>query len=252
MSAAEKVLYVFAHQDDEVMVFVKMALDIRRGREVHALWLTDSAFYEPAEVREQESRNAMKLLGLTHENLHFLGYPDAQAYKHLENIFRDASAVAEKLQPVEITSNAFEGGHIDHDAASLIASLIAGRLPCCKVHYEFPSYNMYGNRYRVNEFLPGDDCETLRTPVDDELIGLKLKSLEMYPTQAHVIETLKSIANVEEMMKSGEPYRVSPAHDYTKRPVEPLVAYEVTFPVPLKFEYFRDAAVELLRKIEDF
>lgn len=250
MNSTENVLYMFAHQDDEVMVFVKMALDLRKGREVHVVWLTDSSFFEPAEVREQEARNAMKLLGVPQGNLHFLGYPDAEAYKHLEEIYRDALTVAEKIQPAEITSNAFEGGHIDHDVSSLTASLLAKRLPSIKVHYDFPSYNMYENKYQVNRFLPNCDFEILRTPVDDDLIALKLRSLEMYPTQKKTIETLKSIANVDEMMKSGEPYRVAPKYDYTKRPVEPMVAYEVTFPVPLKFEYFRDAVVEFLSKIE--
>jgi len=34
------VLYLFAHEDDELSIIAKMASDVRSGKDVHVVWIT--------------------------------------------------------------------------------------------------------------------------------------------------------------------------------------------------------------------
>ena len=246
--AAPPAMYIMAHQDDEIFIIAKIALDARNGRETHVLWVTDGSGTASPEAREKESRNAMKLAGVPDENLHFLGYQDRYSYKNLDAIYADVMKIAEKLQPSEITTDAYEGGNIDHDVTSLIGSMVAARLASKPAHYEFPLYNMYNKTYRAGKFLPRGDSPTLITGLDDELAAIKLRSLDMYPTQAAIINMIKAVTNKKKIMKDGEIYRVSPKYDYTKRPVEEPLNYEVNSLTPVLFDEWLSYVEPFIKK----
>ncbi|MEW5944730.1 MAG: PIG-L family deacetylase [bacterium] len=245
----ENVLYIFAHQDDETDIIAKMAMDLRRGRAVHVVWITDGALFVPAQVREKESRSVMERIGVPQENLVFLGYPDMGAYKHLEEIFNDLLKIAERLKPAEIISMAYEGGHIDHDVTSLMAALLTERIPGA-AHYEFSSSNMYQGKLRVNKLLPREDSVTLYTPLDKELYDLRMDVLKMYPSQTLGLSLLDSVTDKREWKEKGEAYRLSPKYDYTKRPVEGPLGYEAAVGRPrARFDEWRKNVAAFLNKI---
>jgi len=215
-----RTLYVFAHQDDEVDVAAKIVTDLRKGAEVHCVWVTDGSHGGPADLREKESRAVMKFLGVPESNLRFLGFEDQNAYRFLREISRELIAVAEELQPAEITSQAYEGGNIDHDAVSFVSTLAAKKVNA--VHYEFPDSNIYQGRVRVFEFLPDGKTPTLYTRVDRELYGIKMKTFKMYPTQATSLSSYELAMDGKSLKRLGEPYRLKPDYDYTQPPAAEL------------------------------
>ena len=232
----ETVLYLFAHQDDEIGPAAKMAADVRAGRNVYAVWITDgSGTAEPA-VREKESRAAMDFIGVPQENLYFLGYRDRDSWKHLDAEFADILKIATELQPAEITCIAYEGGNIDHDVTSLIASLMPARVESVRAVYEFPLYNSFKGQYRMGEFIPRDDTDTLYTEIDKELYRIKKGMVDKYPSQAAILMALKPLLSKTKLKKKGEPYRVQPEYDYLQSPTVGPVAYEGNKRNPVTFE----------------
>ncbi|MFH1538331.1 MAG: PIG-L family deacetylase [bacterium] len=246
----EKVLYIFAHQDDEIPILVKMALDVRGGRDVHVIWITDGAVTAPPSIREKESRGVMEMIGVPQKNLDFLGHPDQYSYKHLYMAFRDVMEIAEKHHFAEITNNAYEGGNIDHDVASLMGSLAAERLEPKPTNYEFPLYNAYKNNYRVAKFIPRDDTEILYVKLDKELAELMISSLDMYPSQAEIIKMLKVFVNKKNLKRKGITYRISPKYDYTKPPTDGTLGYELNSRSPVTFEDWLKEVKPFLERLE--
>ena len=249
-AAQDAALYLFAHQDDEALIIAKMAGDLRRGRSVHAIWITDGSGTADPATREAEARGVMARAGVPSENLYFLGYKDRDSWKSLDAVLADVLAVARKIQPVELTANAYEGGNIDHDVASLIGALVAQRVPVIRAHHEFPLYNSYKGQYRVNKFLPFEGAETLYTRLDSELGRLKMDVIEMYPTQAAIVDTLKLLIDKKSLKANGEPYRAAPAYDYRKRPVDEPLGYEANMRNPVSFDDWLSTVIPFLDKLD--
>lgn len=249
--AADTVLYIFAHQDDELGITAKIASDARQGRAVHVVWLTDGSGAGDPAVREAESRAVMDFLGVPRGNLHFLGYRDRDSWMYLEDIYRDTKNIVAQIQPAEITCIAYEGGNIDHDSTSIITYTVSQRAASVKSVFEFPLYNTYKGQYRVGEFLPRDDTPTLFTKFDKKLFDKKIAVLDMYPSQAALIGALKSFIDKKKMKKHGEPYRAMPRYDYTTPPTEGPIGYEANKRNPVSFEQnWKPAAAAFLKKWE--
>jgi LmbE family N-acetylglucosaminyl deacetylase len=240
----ENVLYFFAHQDDEIDVAAKIVVDLRNGRNVYCAWLTKGDMGGPAPEREKESRAVMALLKVPEQNLFFLGYPDQHAYLHLDDAYRDFLEIAEKVKPVEIMSHAYEGGNIDHDAVSLLATLAAKKLKA--VHLEFPDSNMYKGKAQIWKFLPRGDTKTLYTPMDKDLYDLKMSTIKMYPTQK-TLGTYEIGCDKKSLKKNGEPYRVAPVYDYASLPAEEL-RYASTSQGTATFEMWLGEVKKFLEK----
>jgi LmbE family N-acetylglucosaminyl deacetylase len=249
--AADTVLYIFAHQDDELGITAKIASDARQGRVVHAVWLTDGSGTADPAVREAESRAVMQYLGVPQENLHFLGYRDRDSWKSLEAIYRDVIKIVAEIHPSEITCIAYEGGNIDHDSTSIITYTVSQRAASVKKVFEYSLYNTYKGQYRMCEFIPRDDTPTLYTKFDRELFDKKLGVLDMYPSQAAIVGALKSFIDKKKMKKLGEPYRAMPAYDYATPPTAGPIGYEADKRNPVSFEQnWKPAATAFLKKWE--
>jgi len=141
-------LFIFAHPDDEYGVAATIASEIRKGTTVLCRYLTNGAAggVQP-DVRARESRRALASLGVSADNIKFVGWdrniPDGQLHRNLSVAF---DAVEQSVQPEAATINiiyamAWEGGHADHDAAHLVALALAKklRLPPAAL-YQYPSY----------------------------------------------------------------------------------------------------------------
>lgn len=248
-SAANPVLYIFAHQDDESLIIAKMRQDVRTGRSVHAIWITDGSGTANPALRETESRNVMKHIGVPDENIYFLGYKDRESWKSLDAVLADVLRIAKQIQPAEIVANAYEGGNIDHDVAALMGTIAARTVPGIRAHYEFPLYNSWSGQYQVNKFLPRDDVETLYTELDGELGNLKMNVVDMYPTQADIVDTLKLMIDKKKLKKFGEPYRPVPAYDYTERPMQGALLYEGNARNPVSFSDWLSAVAPFLESL---
>jgi hypothetical protein len=241
----KRVLYVFAHQDDEVMIAARIRADVAAGNEITFVWITRGDKAGDPVVREKESRAAMALLGAPESSLHFLGFEDSRSYATLKEDYAKTLEIARLARPDAIFSNAYEGGNIDHDIANFVAEMVSRVLVPRPPHYEFPLYNSYNGTYQVGKFIPRDGVETLSTPLDDKMVAMKIRMLDMYPSQSALFKIMGSLVDKKKLKKHGEPYRLVPEYDYLKPPTGGTLGYELgNNRIPHTFSEFHDAVLD--------
>jgi LmbE family N-acetylglucosaminyl deacetylase len=247
-TSAGPVLYLFAHQDDEVFVLGKMRREVLEGREVHALWITNGAAHGYAVKREQESRTVMARVGVPPDRLHFLKFPDHASYHHLEAIHTQVMAIASTRPFAELTSPAFEGGNIDHDVTALMATLAAAEMPTQPVHFEFPLYNRFNGKTRYGVFQPAPGAAERHEMLNPERQKFVGDCLNAYGSQWLLLSVLKIIGHKNSILARGEPYRVAPPCDFLHRPADQeKCGYETTLYLP-----HRLAFAEWTKAVEPF
>jgi hypothetical protein len=146
------VLFVIAHQDDEIALASRLRAAVAAGHQVTCICLTDGASRVSAATRDAESRHVLLRLGVTdfrlaapHERI-----ADGTLAEHLDAALEFVEKSIEHVD--EVVTLAWEGGHHDHDAAHLVAVVFAARrgVPCI----EMPLYNGWRTRgplFRVND-----------------------------------------------------------------------------------------------------
>jgi LmbE family N-acetylglucosaminyl deacetylase len=171
------IVFVFAHQDDEILISGKIMSELAAGSSVHLIWCNDgsggtglyaskedmkkeySPYVSPGEnidslsqdhikeilciVRENEARAAMGSLGVPDKNLKFLMH-SAAWMKNAENILTlidELKTVFVVIKPDEIYCDAWEGAHITHDITNFAAVHAARGMPELQhAIFEFPQY----------------------------------------------------------------------------------------------------------------
>ena len=101
----------------------------------------------------------------------------------------------------------------------------------------------------MGKFLPRENVETQYTKIDRELLKIKMEILDLYPSQAALVNALKMLIDKKKLKKRGEPYRLQPQYDYTKRPVDEALGYEVNMKHPTSFDDWREAVSAFLQKL---
>lgn len=235
------ILFVFAHQDDEVAAATRILLARREGHHVICVYLTDGARRVPAATRIAESRRALTRLGVT--DIHFATFPDGDLPDH----GRDALAYLESCVPRadEVWTMAWEGGHQDHDASHVIALAYAKRRGVsCR---EVPLYNGHRSPRRLFRVMHpvGDGWTKRRIPLRDGLRVVAL--LPMYRSQRKTWlglfpeSLLKLVVVRHEYVRDADPRRL------TSRPHDGSLFYERRFRYP--WERFTRAMAELIASL---
>jgi LmbE family N-acetylglucosaminyl deacetylase len=140
-----RILFVFAHQDDEIAAAPRIRRAVAAGDEIACAFLTGKS---ASHVRDDESRRALAFLGVA--EVAFIGsqadIADGTLVEHLDIAL---TLLASRFDGAdEVWTLAWEGGHQDHDAAHLIALALARRLQArC---FEVPLYTGLG---RVGPFF---------------------------------------------------------------------------------------------------
>ena len=232
------ILFVFAHQDDEIAGATRMLRARRNGDRVQCAYLTDGAFRASSATRNEESRRALARLGVT--DILFAASPDGNLPEHVHEalVFLE-SRVAEVD---EVYTLAWEGGHQDHDAAHVVALAFAQRrgLPC----HEMPLYNGHHSPRSLFRVMHpfGEGWITRRVSLADGLRVIAL--LPLYESQRKTWlglfpETfLKLVIARREFIRNADPQRL------TSKPHEGLLFYERRFGYP--YERFARATAELM------
>jgi hypothetical protein len=137
-------LFLFPHQDDEYFVAPLLADEPARAR---CFFLTKGDFHgcDPA-VRNKESVRALNVLGVPRENIMFLGeeleIPDNRLMFHLETVSHSLKAEIRNPSGLKkIYVPAYEGGHPDHDAASILGAALGFELD--RPVFEFYAYHAH-------------------------------------------------------------------------------------------------------------
>lgn len=163
------VVFVFAHQDDELAAASRIRLARASGDEVTCVYLTDGAIRVASEIRDAESRRVLQSLGVG--DVRFLGsrerIPDGALPEHMDRALELLDR--EIGHADEVVTLAWEGGHQDHDAAHLVAAVFAARRGVRCV--EMPLYNgdgVPGPFFRVQHPI-GDGWRARRIPLREKL-----------------------------------------------------------------------------------
>ncbi len=233
-AAAERVLVVVAHPDDET---IGAGARLRRLRRAHVAFVTDGAprdgrdarargFGGPADyarARRSEALAALALAGLPDRETTWLDVPDKDAIGELPALARSLRSLLLRLAPTLVLTHPYEGGHPDHDAAAFAVHagvrLLAGQGVAPPTILELASYHAASDRsegVRRLEFLPplGPVFTDL---LNDEDRMCKRQMLACYATQRDVLCDFPD---------DVERFRPAPAYRFTAPPHPGRLHYE--------------------------
>lgn len=224
------VLFVMAHHDDELVRIVRMHRLAVAGHEIHALWLAQDHYHTSIEAGRSESRCAMELAGVPPDHLHYLHDDVTDGGSLLDQLpllVTHLTALLRELRPAAIFVNAYEGGHLEHDAAHVAAVLAASRVDRTTPIYEFPFYNAGGAHwpyYQVMTLLPPPGDAYSDYPSWSELL-LLLRSAACFESQAVQVWGMLAAANLK-LLAVGMPLGTVTGYDYTAPPHPGRLNYE--------------------------
>ena len=230
------ILYLFAHQDDELLILPKLINELRAGARVTAVWITDGGKGGNPAKREAESRQVMALVGMPSDRLHFLGFPDTQSARHLKAINAQVQPIADRAAPNEVVSPAYEGGNMDHDVAAFIAAQVRRRVQPQPVQFEYPLYNRYRGHRQIGKLLPNSPKIIHTLPLDVATRGLMERVAPMYRTQRLGLWLLSIGGQKKKLLDRGISYREAIDYDFHHRPVDESCEYEHSWTHPGHFE----------------
>lgn len=229
----EKILIVVAHPDDETLGCAHEL--IRRPGQCRILHTTDGAPFEErfwqqagaasreeyAASRKAELVTAMSMLGIDEGQLERLPVPDREAARQLPRLISEVATRLRALQPAILYTHPFEGGHPDHDATSLAVqqaiALLQAEGHAVPERREFTGYHARNGEFYSGAFLEETDAVE-EVPLDPLEQARKRAALDCYLSQQRVILRFAL---------SPQRWRVAPAYDFTKRPHEGPLYYEI-------------------------
>ena len=165
------VVLVFApHMDDEVLACGGTLASLSNKERLYLAYATDgtrspvpgiSWAPEPSqeleEIRTQEAREAMRVLGIPGENIHFLGLPDGALKAEIKQLTGKLVPLIGSIQPNQILIPFRYDRHPDHLALYQAIHMALSRSGADPDIYEYFVYN----RYRL---IPGGDIRKLIRP----------------------------------------------------------------------------------------
>ena len=140
----------------------RIARELEWGHRVTCVFLTDGAGKgASAATRDDESRAVLTSLGVPTTNQLFIGssahIPDGQLVLHLDRAWQALVQLADSRSISRIYSLAYEGGHQDHDAAHVLAVVLAQRRRLLHPAWLAPFYHGWRTPwqlFRVHRALP--------------------------------------------------------------------------------------------------
>jgi hypothetical protein len=203
------------------------------------------------QVRKRESSSLMRHLGIPERNLHFLSYPSGQIKGCFSHIVASLTHVLSEVNPQEIYTVAFDHCEFEHDACNAAVRFAAkdwvkdwaGKATL----YEFPVFNTYQKRPRLHWLIPHKDVRIERTRFSLQEEHERLRLFRHIFKSQWPVALLERISSLlpSDYKRHGEPYRIMPEHDYTKRIKGAWVTY---IPKSLRLEDFRQMILGHLRR----
>jgi len=250
MKEPHRVMFVFAHQDDEIAYLGKMRNLVKSGRDVRVVWITDGAHYVPAEVRRRESTGTLRALGIGADRLDFWEYPDGVSISLSVEIVERLTRVMSEMNPAEVYTVAYEGAHPDHDFANFAAVTAARRQSEVPAVYEASLYNRFWSFFAVNRLIPAE-TRVLYTRLSPGDVLFKMRALFRYRSQLWMT-MVPVILFGRTTVGRHEAYREVPAWNYRQPPHEGKLFYEgwlLHHILGLEFHDFHEAVSRVLDKV---
>ncbi len=227
--AGRRFLFLFPHPDDDVFVAGLMQGLLRSGATITCVWLTSGGAGGDSSVREREIEAAMDILGLPSHDRVLLRLPDMGLLGAMGSGADLVAGLVAHHRPDGIFVTAFEGGHVDHDAANFIAAEAVRRADADTALFEFPTYNASGTTraggLRINAFPPRSPG-VQHARLDHDAWVCKRAMIRAYASQAGVFVIDRLERGRTTMLRRGEPYRRFPAtRDHRLPPLPGMTGY---------------------------
>lgn len=213
-------LVVLAHQDDE-LPYAGLISRMNSGPDslrvvfvTNGDGLADESTMAPepyAALREDESRRALDLLGVSEAQITWLRHSELSLYAEFgamsddtagsrpffaefDQIAAEIADLTQEIRPDVVWTLAWQGGNPEHDlthAAALRAFRFSA--PAARAFYELPAYEL---RVVAMRFRPWIGRVRHRISLSDAELATKTAMMEMYPTQQRIISELKGVTTV--------------------------------------------------------
>lgn len=152
----DSIFFVLAHQDDEMGVYPIIERAIADGNMPVCIYLTSGAQNKQKKIklREKESTSVLLKLGVSPDNIYFLGSAqnigDGELIDSLDLAAKSLIPILESYINISnVFVHAYEGGHHDHDASFIIVAYCLHVLSLGSIGLQFPMY-----RSSFSSFLP--------------------------------------------------------------------------------------------------
>ncbi len=210
------VLVIVAHSDDEVLAagaqfrsfgtlsFIHVTDGAGNIREARSKGFDTLGAYGRA--RSRELRAAIAAAGLP-ADFHELGYRALDASFHMAALTRRLQTMIARLAPDVVLTQAYEGGHPDHDAVAFAVHHALGRLTKPPPAWEITAYHLESGTTRRGNFLPFGGPATVRVPLDAAAQALKRRMLDCFTSQRDV---------VAQFPLDEEAFRPAPDYDFSQ------------------------------------
>ena len=241
-----------AHPDDET---IGASACLSRLRNPTVVFLTDGAPRDPglrspratgsraryARMRHEEAIAALALAGVSIDRILFLGGVDQEAIHEIALLAERFASLLAQVEPDIVITHCYEGGHPDHDAAALIATvsnrILAREKKNVPEVLEMTSYHLRDGQCVTGEFLPrnrgqSSGAEELTIELSPDERARKEQMLAAYVSQ----QTILSRFSV-----GPERLRAAPAYDFTSAPHPGKLWYE-SLGWPMTGERWREIA----------
>ncbi len=213
-----RALFVMTHPDDEFGIYGRMLQLRDQGAELWCVWtLGENA------VRDAEATRAMAAVGVPESHLLFLKVGGLGTTQSVRQAVRELSGFLAAHPCDEVYAPAFEGGHVQHDLTQFAVVRSVERAGAASRAYEYPLYNLAGDRINLFRLTPGT------TPVsgitlDPQRVAFIRGLARCYPSQRHVTE---GFLRIMPYSRQSQPrWRAIPARDYAVPPYRGLLWHD--------------------------
>lgn len=219
---AVRVCILVAHPDDET---IGASALLAHCTEPLVIFMTDGAPKETrlwppefrgsredyANSRRQEASTALADAGIDEPQIEWLGGMDQEAIFHVAKLADKLAGIMREREPHLLITHPYEGGHPDHDAAALTASIAMSGLSRPPLHLEMTSYHAHDGRCETGCFLDGNPENEFLFAFSQQDVDRKRAMLNAYASQKLVLENFSVDS---ERLRPAPAYNfTSPAHD---------------------------------------
>jgi len=217
-----------AHPDDEVIAFGALMQRMNKALVVFAtdgaptnrqFWPGYDSREAYAEVRRQEAREALRMVGAQPVFLsdHVTGgIADQELFRRLPQASLALDKLLAQFAPDCLMTLAYEGGHPDHDACCFIASS-AGRRRKIPV-WESPLYHRNADGSRAVQKFPELTGQEIDFRADGGAFQKKMAMFQTYKSQKLVLDGFHP---------ETEQFRPVANYDFTRPPMPWKLNYEI-------------------------
>lgn len=220
-------LLIAAHPDDET---IGAGALLRRRPNIKIMHVTDGSPLnagdalaagfttreEYAEARRKETVQALAQAGIREDAITNLQFTDQQLSFQLKEVTERVLAVVRQFQPEVVLTQAYEGGHPDHDSVAFACQMARRAASFCLC--EFAGYHAGRAGMEIYTFLPRAQQTQYAYRLNAGDRELKIRMIKSFTTQERTLQPF--------VQPEVETFRMAPKYDFTRPPHEGKLWYE--------------------------